>query len=262
MVFNLFKKTKAAKTTVVDRFPEEPRDGFKSKEYYLAQLQRVDDFQHELEAATQNEDGGRKRYCRTIDQYLFRKIGLLYVLRADGQELASEATLYCRNTCERLQLGDVLTYNIVCRALSFATLFELGDSEAGFLEDPLELQGMPEDAVTDLLRNALFTGQATTNKDFYYKDKGFHGDGIKDEGGLMKAICAEGREARTAEFVKYLETVKEKHHQRLLKHYEEVGEQRYVHTGFYDFRLTAVAKVLGIDEDAVADSKFIAADLL
>ena len=262
MAFNLFKKAKAEKTAAVDRFPEEPRDGFKPKEYYLAQLQRVDDFQHELEAATQNEDGGRKRYCTTIDQYLFRKLGLLYVLRADRQELAVEAARYCRNTRERLQLGDVLTYNIVCRALSFATLFEFDASDVEFLKDPLELQGMPEDAVTDLLRNALFSGQVNTDKDFYYKDKGYFGDGVKDTGGLMKAIHADGRRERTVEFMKYLKSVKEKHYKRLLKHYEEIGEQRYVYTGSYDFRLTAVAKVLGIDKDAVADSKFIAVDLM
>lgn len=244
------------------RFPGEPRDGFKPKEYYIAQLQRVDDFQRELEVATRNEDGGRKRYCTMIDQYLFRRISLLYVLRADRQELASEAACYCRKTHERVQLGDELTYNVVCRALSFATLFELGSLDVGFLKDPLELQGMPEDAVSDILQNTLFCSQANTSKDFYYKDKGYFGDGAKDTGGLMKAISADSSEKRTAEFVTFLNTVKEKHYQRLLKHYEEVGESRYVYTGSYDFRLTALAKALGIDKNAVADSKFIAVDLI
>lgn len=216
----------------------------------------------DLKKATQAENDGRKRYRRTADQYLFRRVCLLYVLRAGEQELADAALCYVRNVHERVRFNDELTYNIVCRALAFSVLFDFEPAEIEFLATPFKLQGLPEDAVSDLLRNALFCGQARTDKDFYYKDKGYFGDGQKDTGGLMQAINAPTQDERSTQFVKFLETEKEKHYQRLLKHYEEVGEERYTYTGSFDFRLTALAKALGIPKDALASSKFIAADLL
>ena len=87
-------------------------------------------------------------------------------------------------------------------------------------------------------------------------------DHTDSTGELMKAIRAEDKAIRTAEFVNFLETVKESHYRRLLKYYEKIGEDRYTYIGSYDFRITAVAKVLEIDKAAIADSKFIAADLL
>ena len=96
-----------------------------------------------------------------------------------------------------------------------------------------------------------------------FKDKGYFGDDYTEStGALMRAIHADDQETRTAEFVNFIKTVKETYYQRLLQYYERIGEDRYTYTGSYDFRLTAVAKVLGINQNALSDSKSIAADLL
>lgn len=261
-LFDKFKKEKTA-DAANGLYPDEPRDDFKTKDYYLGHLKRVDECLANIEHR-QASDAAMSALsaCINKDGYLFDKLRLLYVLRADAQELCDVALAYCRNMREMTAIDDAPTYNEVCRTLAFNVLFDFDPAEVEFLATPPKLQGLSEDAVSDLLRNALFNGQATTDKDFYYKDKGYFGDGKKDTGGLMQAISAPSPEERTAQFVEFLETEKEKHYKRLLKHYEEVGEDRYVYTGSFDFRLTALAKALGIPKDALLGSKFIAADLL
>ena len=46
------------------------------------------------------------------------------------------------------------------------------------------------------------------------------------------------------------------------KNYNVVIHARYTYTGSFDYRLTAVAKILNLNKEALAESKFIAADLL
>ena len=53
-----------------------------------------------------------------------------------------------------------------------------------------------------------------------------------------------------------------KHNNRLLKEYERIGENRYTYIGSFDFKLTAIAKILDIDKGLLKDSKFIAVDLI
>lgn len=57
-------------------------------------------------------------------------------------------------------------------------------------------------------------------------------------------------------------TVKDKHHRKLVKYYESLAEDRYTYTGATDIVLTAVAKALALDTSALCDSKYIASDLL
>ena len=266
MAFNLFKKVKAEKTAAVDRFPEEPRDDFRSKEYYVGHLKRIEDWLAEVEEKVQDDPDARERSYIITEGHRDQRVRLLYVLRADEQEVRDAALSYLRNLqglahAHRVGERSELTWNLVYRALAFATLFDFEHEEVAFLEKDV-IDDKYVDAAMDMLRSALFRGEASTDKDFYFKDMGYFGDVTKGTDGLLLAIWADGRRERTVEFMKYLKSVKEKHYKRLLKHYEEIGEQRYVYTGSYDFRLTAVAKVLGIDKDAVADSKFIAADLL
>lgn len=78
----------------------------------------------------------------------------------------------------------------------------------------------------------------------------------------MKAINASSIEESTNEFINYLNNVKEKYYKRFMKHYEKIEEDSYTYTGSYDFRLTAIAKILGIDKNKLKDSKFIAVDLM
>ncbi len=248
------------------RFPGEPRDGFKSKEYYLAHLKRIEDWLAEVEEKVQDDPDARERSYIITEGHRDQRVRLLYVLRADEQEVRDAALSYLRNLQGLAHAQSVgerseLTGNLVYRALAFATLFDFEPDDISFLQDEL-VNEKYVDASMDLLRNALFKGRASTDKDFYFKDTGYFGDVTTATDGLMLAIRAEGQEERSAEFAKFLKNVKEKHYRRLLKHYEEVGEQRYVYTGSYDFRFTAVAKALGIDKDALADSKFIAVDLM
>lgn len=261
-LFDKFRKNKAdEKDTYFERYCEMPRDDFKSKEYYIKQLKRSDKLIQDATGVVHtNPDADRVAYCSIMSRESNDRLRLLYVLRADAQEVKDEALRYCRNVREYAQLSEV-TGRILGRALSFSVLFDLDHEEISFLNEPL-VEDRFIDAVVDLLRSFLFSDEIATSKDFYFKDKGYFGDFKKDTAGLMKAINAATQEERTAEFAKFLNTEKEKHYKRLLKHYEEIGEERYVYTGSYDFRLTALAKVLIIDKAAIADSKFIASDLL
>lgn len=67
---------------------------------------------------------------------------------------------------------------------------------------------------------------------------------------------------RTDLFLRHLNTVKDKHHRKLVKYYESLAEDRYTYTGATDIVLTAVAKALALDMSALCDSKYIASDLL
>ena len=263
-LFDMFKKKEDkgdSKALDLERFPEEPRDDFKSKEYYVGHLQRIDSYLAEIESKVQDNFDSRSNFYTIRDGHLNQRVCLLYVLHADMQEVRDAALRYVLNIRELSQFDGYLTGNMVYRALAFATLFDFALDDISFLQDEL-VDERYVDASMDLLRNALFKEQATTNKDFYFKDKGYFGDVTTGVDGLMLAIRAKGQKDRTAEFVKFLKNVKEKHYKRLLKHYEEVGDQRYVYTGSYDFRFTAVAKALDIDKETLSDSKFIAVDLM
>ena len=43
---------------------------------------------------------------------------------------------------------------------------------------------------------------------------------------------------------------------------EEIGEERYTYTRSFDFKLTAIAKILDINKNILKELKFIASDLL
>ena len=119
------------------------------------------------------------------------------------------------------------------------------------------------DAILDLLVNKIFNNRVSTTKDFYYKEKGYFGDEYdKDNNNLMNAINSDSIEIRNQEFVNFLNNVKNKYYERLLKEYKRIGEDRYTYTGSFDFKLTAIAKILGIDKNLLKDLKFIADDLI
>lgn len=257
---SLFKRSKKKTNR---QFSANPRDDYKSKEYYLKELQTIDDFLSEIESGVKKiPKADIKQYYYVVNMHVYQRFCILYVLQADIKTLTDEALRYCRNWYAYTQLGGELYYSDLCSALSFYLLLSLDHTEIAFLEHHM-IEEKCVDAVLDLLRNTAFHNQAVTDKSFYFKDKGYFSDDYTDSTGeLMKAIRAEDKEIRTAEFVNYLETVKKPHYRRLLKYYEKIGEDHYTYIGSYDFRITAVAKILEIDKAAIADSKFIAADLL
>lgn len=78
----------------------------------------------------------------------------------------------------------------------------------------------------------------------------------------MDVINSSSIDDKNSEFKKYLDDIKEKHYNKLLNYYKKIGEDRWDYIGTFDFRLTALAKILEIDKDILKDSKFIATDLL
>ena len=256
----LFKRSKKNTNR---QFSANPRDDYKSKDYYLRELQRIDDFLSEIEIGVKKSPKADiKQYYYVVNMHVYQRFCILYVLQADKKTLTDEALRYCRNWYAYTQLGGEMFYSELCNALSLYLLLPLDHTEIAFLEHHM-IEEKCVDAVLDLLRNTAFHNQAVTDKSFYFKDKGYFSDDYTDSTGeLMKAIRAEDKEIRTAEFVNFLETVKQPYYRRLLKYYEKIGEDRFTYIGSYDFRITAVAKVLEIDKAAIADSKFIAADLL
>lgn len=257
---SLFKRSKKNTNR---QLSANPRDDYKSKDYYLRELQTIEDFLSEIESGVKKSPNSDKiRYYEIANLKVFQRFCILYVLQADIKTLTDEALRYCRNWYAYTQLGGELSYSDLCSALSLYLLLPLDHTEIAFLEQHM-IEEKYVDAVLDLLRNTAFHNQTVTDKSFYFKDKGYFGDDYTDSTGeLMKAIRAEDKAIRTAEFVDYLETVKQSYYRRLLKYYEKIGEDRYTYIGSYDFRITAVAKVLEIDKAAIADSKYIAADLL
>ena len=80
-----------------DRFPGEPRDGFKSKEYYLGHLKRIEDWLAEVEEKVQDNPDARERSYIITEGHRDQRVRLLYVLRADEQEVRDAALSYLRN---------------------------------------------------------------------------------------------------------------------------------------------------------------------
>lgn len=158
--------------------------------------------------------------------------------------------------------GSKLQYTDTVNLISLYYLFNLNISDIEFIESKM-VDEKYVDAILDLLRNKVFDNKIMTTKDYYLKEKiSFFPDYNKDNNGLMNVINSNNTEIRNQEFKKYLDEVKTKHYNRLLKEYEKVDEGKYTYLGTFDFKLTALAKILDIDKKLLKDSKFIADDLL
>ena len=95
-----------------------------------------------------------------------------------------------------------------------------------------------------------------------YKYSNFYDEYDKDSKGLMNVINANDLDNKNEEFLNFLNNVKSEYYNRLLKLYENISENKYIYTGSFDFKLTAIAKILGIDKNLLMNSKFIADDLI
>ena len=155
---------------------------------------------------------------------------------------------------------DISTYNEMACALSYAYLFDIDYALLEYVKGHMVRESFT-DVVLDVVRHIVFEGKAYSDKTYYFKDSGYMGGSTKAKGGLVD-VCNASLNERTDLFVKHLAAVKGKHHKRLLKNYEEIGENRYVYAGSYDFLLTAFAKALQMDKEKLEPSIFIATDLL
>jgi|GEM_PF-6805784 len=238
------------------------KNDFKNKEYYLDRLMANNKFLNDIteryELGTLYEP---ERYPRLVQRELIDVIHFLYVVGARYEVVKKYVIEYLL----LLEKEDIehWGYSKEAMALALAYLYDVEAETIARIE--LKYQQTQEkyvDAVLDIFRNKIFHNKVSTTKEFYFKDKGVFGDYELGHGELIEAIQAENPQERSKKFVEYLEKVKEKHYKNLLSHYEKIGENRYSYGGAQCFKLTALAKMLEVDKEEIANSRFIANDLL
>ncbi len=234
------------------------RDTFKSKEYFLEQLEKINGFINKYK--TYFENGAVKDmhvYYISIASKLLEKIKVLQTLREDPENIKCLVEEYC-DAVEKKSAD--LTYNEVKNTLSLAYLYNLNIENVEFVKKNM-LKDTCIDAPLDMLINGIFTSNPVTSKNFCFKLT-LSGSLEKTDDEFMNVVNAENQDEKNTAFIEYLKTTKESFYKRQLKEYERIGEDRYTYTGSYDFMLTALAKMLNIDKSLLEDSKFIAIDLI
>ena len=238
------------------------KDSFKSKDYYLKELESINDEIDEYkdffnEGSIQDYNS----YYNFLKDLYYDKIQILYLLNISNDIIKKYVEEYCQ-IIKELTIYDKLSYNDIVKVLSLGYLYNIDTDDLEFIKLNM-IEEKYVDAILDLLVNKIFNNRVSTTKDFYYKEKGYFGDEYdKDNNNLMNAINSDSIEIRNQEFVNFLNNVKNMYYERLLKEYKRIGEDRYTYTGSFDFKLTAIAKILGIDKNLLMNSKFIADDLI
>lgn len=239
-----------------------PKDNYKTKEYYLNKLNNINDYINKTkEKFERNEVVNKRAYYFVINKYILQKINILYVLNEEFIIIKEFIEEYINNLKEYAKESK-LPYNNIVNALALSYLFDIEIEKIEFIKQSM-LDEKYVDAILDILRKKIFENRVLNTKEFYFKENGYFEDQYdKSTGELINVIKLENIDERTNEFLKYLKEVKEKHYKRVLKYYEEKGTEKYTYTGSYDFKITAIAKILEIKKDRLIDSKFIASDLL
>ena len=225
------------------------KDDFKSKEYYQKELENLEKRINRYKDNLNQENASRLHIA--IGLKLLSVILIKYQLVLEYIENDKQKVLYCEGN---------LTYDDVANLLSLAYLFDVDSEQVDFIKTKM-VEEKYIDIRLDIIRNLYFEGKCYSSKGFYYRDKGYFGDFSKENGGIVDVYNAPDAE-RTDLFLRHLNTVKDKHHRKLVKYYESLAEDRYTYTGATDIVLTAVAKALALDMSALCDSKYIASDLL
>ena len=234
------------------------RDIFKSKEYFLKQLEEINERINKYK--TYFENGVVKdmyMYYISIANRLLEKIKVLQTLGENRENIKSLVEEYC-DAVEKNSAD--LTYNEVKNTLSLAYLYNLNTEKVELVKENM-LKDNWIDAPLDMLINGIFLNNPVTSKDFCFKLT-LSGDLKKTDGEFMNVVNAKNQEEINNTFIEYLKTAKEGFYKRQLKEYDRIGEDRYTYTGSCDFMLTALAKMLNIDKCLLEDSKFIAIDLI
>ena len=234
------------------------RDTFKSKEYYLKQLEKINERIDKYK--TYYVNGTVKDmhvYYISIANRLLEKIKILQTLGENRENIKSLVEEYC-DAVEKNSAD--LTYNEVENTLSLAYLYNLNIEKVEFVKQNM-LKDTWIDAPLDMLINGIFLNNPVTSKDFCFKLT-LSGDLKKTDGEFMNVVNAKNQEEINNAFIEYLKTTKEGFYKRQLKEYDRIGEDRYTYTGSCDFMFTALAKMLKVDKSLLEDSKFIAIDLI
>ena len=235
------------------------KDDFKSMEYYQKELESLEKRINRYRDNLNQENASRLHIA--IGSKLVSVILIKYQLGYEIDEIKQDALDYIENAKLAVQYSSgSMVYGDVANLLSLAYLFDI---DAKLLEytKPHMPPEKDVDIRLDVIRNAYFGGKSFSSKDFYYRDKGYLGDFSKENGGIVDVYNAPEAE-RTDLFLKHLNTVKDKHHRKLVKYYETLAEDRYTYSGAVDIVLTAVAKALKLDKSVLCDSKYMASDLL
>ncbi len=231
-----------------------PRDDFKSKAYYLGELVRA----NRMNDALMKKDP--PKISKTIF-YLDIKLTTLYLIGAEKEDMLPVVKTYCTR---RGSLDTKLSYNEAVKLLSLGILFDMDKEDLAFIEEHM-VEERYVDAVLDLLRNWVFEGRKTTDKDYYFP-MNVSGEFVKEADGFMSVVHAEEDAVRTDAFVEFLDTMIERYYERRMKEYEHLAEMSgpddYTYHGFYDWGLTAIAKLYGMEKAKLEGSRFIAIDLL
>lgn len=235
------------------------KDDFKTIEYYQKELEQLEKRIKRYRDNLCQENASRLHIA--IGLRLLSVISIKYQLGYEIEEIKHDVLKYIENDKRKVQYcGGSITYNDAANILSLAYLFNIDSKQVEFIKTYM-VEEKYIDIRLDIIRNVYFEGKCYSAKDFYYKDKGYFGDYSKENGGIVDIYNSSEAE-RTDLFLKHLNTVKDKHHRRLVKYYETLDEDRYTYVGAGDFVLTAVAKALELDKSRLCDSKYIASDLL
>ena len=238
------------------------RDNKNSLEFYLDELDKLD---NRIKTYKNYYDEGKVKslsnYYSILSSEILDKIKLLYVIGESKEKikpLVEEYIEYFNLKVESSKL-EGLSYNEIVCVLSLGYLFNIDKSRLNFIKENMIKENYI-DAKLDLLRNKIFEDKVLSTKDFYFKDT--LGDKIlKDTSGLMSAINTEDKSARNIAFKNYLEKEKTNFYNRYCNNLEKRGLNNN-YCGSFDYALTAVGKILGIDSSILKESKFIAFDLI
>ncbi len=234
------------------------KDNYQSKEYYLKELYLNNQFINQLKLLL-NGKSKNDNLSFLLAHHLYRKIYILYVIGAESDIIKDNIKNY-KNV---LKLKNQLNYEEIVNLMSLYYLYNLNFNDIEFIKSKM-LNEKYVDAILDLLRNTIFENKVITTKDFYLKEKLclWH-EYKKDSDGLMNVFSADSMEQKNKEFKKYLDEVKTKYYNKIVKEFEmKMNDDGPEFVETIDFKLTAIAKILKIDRDFIADSKFIASDLL
>ena len=235
------------------------KDDFKQVEYYRKELENLEKRINRYKDNLNQENASRLHIA--IGLKLLSVILIKYQLGYEIDEIKYDVLTYVENVKLAARYsGGSMVYDDAANLISLAYLFDVDSTQVEFIKTYM-VSEKDIDIRLDIIRNVYFDGKCYSSKDFYYRDKGYFGDFSKENGGIVDVYNAPGAE-RTDLFLKHLNTVKDKHHRKLVKYYETLAEDRYTYTGATDIVLTAVAKALELDKSALCDSKYIAFDLL
>ena len=151
------------------------RDNYKSKDYFLGELERIN---KNIDSSVSDFNNGKvvgvSSYYVTLNRLLLDKISIMYVLGYSYDTIRELVRDYCLNVKEYSKESS-LGYTCIVNVLSLGYLFDIDKADLMFIKSNM-VKEKYVDAVLDLLRNKVFDDKMLNTKDFYFMNKGFFGD--------------------------------------------------------------------------------------